>query len=92
MSFDRSEFAGAIDGYDANDPFTPARQTRVAKTAPFVVWPVLQATAVGVPLRDDDSLRQCAGFNGLRRGPCIYQRRRDGDDTGTGCSRGDCQY
>jgi len=55
---------GAIDGYDANHSLHPIRQTRVAKAGLFVVWPVLQAATVGLPfcLRDDKSLRYCAGF------------------------------
>jgi len=52
-------FAGAIDGYDANHSLNPIRQTRVAKTALFVLWPVLHAAAVGLLIlfRDDKSLR-----------------------------------
>ena len=56
--------AGATDGYDANHSLNPIRQTRVAKTALFVIWPVLQAAAVGLLLlfRNDSSLRWCTGF------------------------------
>ena len=56
--------AGAIDDYDANHSLKPIRQTRVAKTALFVIRPVLQAAAVGLSLlfRNDKSLRYRGGF------------------------------
>jgi len=42
--------AGATDGYDANHSLDPIRPTRVAKTALFVIRPVLHAAAVRLPL------------------------------------------
>jgi len=54
---------GAIDGYDANHSLKPIWQSRVAKTALFVIRPVLQA-AVGSLLlfRSDKSPRYCTGL------------------------------
>ena len=58
FSFGCSRLAGAIDGYDANHSLSPIRQTRVAKTALFVIRPVLQATAIRLQLffRNDNFL------------------------------------
>ena len=69
MSFGLFSFglllAGAIDDYDANHSLSPIRQTRVAKTALFVIRPVFQTGAVGLllRLRDDKSRRYCAAFD-----------------------------
>src|SRR5215471_11887648 len=63
FSFGCSRLAGAIDDYDANHSLSPIRQTRVAKTALFVIRPVFQTGAVGLllRLRNDKSRRYCAG-------------------------------
>ena len=42
--------AGATYSYHANHSLNSIRQTRVVKTALFVIWPVLQATSAGLLL------------------------------------------
>jgi hypothetical protein len=57
--------AGAIHRYDANYSLNPIRRhSPVAKTALFVIWPVLQTASVGLAFRlgNDKSLRYSAGF------------------------------
>jgi hypothetical protein len=54
--------AGAIDGYDANHSLNPIRQTRVAKTVLFVVWPMLQTATIGPLFRFRNGKFYCAGF------------------------------